>query len=739
MGGGASITYSYEKVAFETETGQKHDLDPRELEPAWWSWAAWMRPDAAADANAAASMCSSNTGPSNCGEVAAFSVITSLGMTTNNKMGEGAVTVNTRYHGDDLAQYLAARSVAGCTADDLAEGVHQLSNDRITAKFLGLGPTSPESRNSPPEELACALALWVAAGAAPVATLNLQAIYDADAWHHQLVWGAGTPEPSGVLLANSVGAMSATRLKQALGTERILKIQRSDIEPRIASMESAEAQALFAEKRWKSLDVGGEIKKLQTNKNSDATVSIPASYVAGITLCAPKGSVCANAINEAAKKHSVGAPLPAPPVEAIAAAPLALLPIQLGIGCDVNANGVFQTICTDTDLLTELGVPTERVPALCEVLATEILAHPLEKEKMAKPKWMLDADKLLGNPVEPPVPAETVSSRARTSLGTASKEPWSDRLESSRAFAEINAWLHREGAAPLKRYIDVIVPQNEDDPYRNVMERKRMAHKLLCSFYSQATPQPALKLSEVLDAVGSAMLQSMQKAKAVKPEVIFVIANKVGREHHQVRSQAYPYDVRHLGGADGDVEQDLVVEARCKEEHGGDLLGFVNVRSNNYITDLAVAPAAQGMGLAASLIRAAAQECLVRLDLEKASQEPDEEAQKSETQPVIKLHVRQYNLQARALYLKLGFKETERCFPGWYDWHGGVSMEISIEKLLNPSAPAVPSKIPSLGFLKQNGQTKSFSQGSQLHTKTKPQVAFKGAPKSKVSPAKKKK
>merc|ERR1711904_586756 len=90
--------------------------------------------------------------------------------------------------------------------------------------------------------------------------------------------------------------------------------------------------------------------------------------------------------------------------------------------------------------------------------------------------------------------------------------------------------------------------------------------------------------------------------------------------------------------------------------------------------------------------------------------------------PRIKLHVRLYNLQARALYLKLGFKETERCFPGWYDWHGGVSMEISIDRLLNASASLLPSQIPSIGFLNKKSQKNSI--GNHIHA-SKPNIVTK--------------
>jgi len=297
----------------------------------------------------------------------------------------------------------------------------------------------------------------------------------------------------------------------------------------------------------------------------------------------------------------------------------------------------------------------------------------------------------------------------------------------------------------LQQYIDTMAPLNVDDLYGTVMARKRMVHQLLCSFYTQATPQPSVNLSEVLDRVCSTMMphkgqshceKPQQKATAAKPEVVFVVTNKVGKEHHLVRSQAYPYDVRHLGGADGDVEQDMVVEARCKGDNQGcgELLGFINMRRDNYIIDLAVAPAAQGMGLGARLIREAARQCLARLDLENDDKEPDKNSEARQESPRIKLHVRLYNLQARALYLKLGFKETERCFPGWYDWHGGVSMEISIDKLLNASASPLPSQIHSMGFLNKKSQKNSTD--SHIHASkpkvvpkiVKPDIALKGAP-----------
>eukprot|EP00931_Biecheleriopsis_adriatica_P086377 TRINITY_DN61060_c0_g1_i1.p1 TRINITY_DN61060_c0_g1~~TRINITY_DN61060_c0_g1_i1.p1 ORF type:complete len:767 (+),score=93.71 TRINITY_DN61060_c0_g1_i1:40-2340(+) len=765
MGSGASVTYGYNSIDHVSGDGTKTAAAGP---PAPWSWAAWLRPDGSPDANAAYSFSSGNTGPSNCGEASAFSVISALGLGTPAAMGTGAVRVNKRdYDTEDMAKYLSSRAVAGCTADDIIQGIQTLSEGAVEARFFGLGPASEVSR-SKFHELPCTLARWIAAGGIAVATLNQQAVMDSDCWHHQLVWGAGAPETSGVLLANSVFSISAERLGRMLGADRILEIMRHDVECRIGTGDAESARTLFASTRWKDLDVAGQIKRLESNDDPNAKIQIPASYVAGITLCAPKNTPCAKEIVRLAGAHSTGAALPSPSAAAVRAAPLALLPAQLGLGCDINAHGVFALVATDCSLLAELGVPPDRVAAFTEILAMEIQSKPLEKAKSpcGNPEW----DKLLGKET---LPAETLPGRVRSSLRCEAKSSWQQRLTESRAFCEIDAWLRTHGAVALEHHVHAIVasrkvcggsssssrastgvPSSSASPslgalssgsrasspapgrgrspaagrssagspaprrrsgaspatvrsgpgkthgaksdqketesksvaaYEEAFMYKEVSRQLLLAFYSQAAPQPTADLGELLAMVGNSMAAGKVTGtiSAGQGAATFTVTNKIDSSHKCVRDQAYPYDVSHLQGGEGEIEKDLVVDARSDE---GNLLGFtvVNFGSGKYyIADVAVAPAAQGRGLGASLIREAAraslhhhqQQCAAHTDSDEASTTPA-------APPLMHLHVRLYNLTARALYLKLGFRETARCFPGWYDWHGGVAMETELQNLI---------------------------------------------------------
>ena len=49
--------------------------------------------------------------------------------------------------------------------------------------------------------------------------------------------------------------------------------------------------------------------------------------------------------------------------------------------------------------------------------------------------------------------------------------------------------------------------------------------------------------------------------------------------------------------------------------------------------------------------------------------------------PQVTLDVRWFNATARKLYLTLGFREVERIYPGYYDFHGGVKMRCALAEL----------------------------------------------------------
>ena len=47
----------------------------------------------------------------------------------------------------------------------------------------------------------------------------------------------------------------------------------------------------------------------------------------------------------------------------------------------------------------------------------------------------------------------------------------------------------------------------------------------------------------------------------------------------------------------------------------------------------------------------------------------------------VTLDVRWFNATGRKLYLALGFREVERTYPGFYDFHGGVKMRCPMAEL----------------------------------------------------------
>jgi len=218
-------------------------------------------------------------------------------------------------------------------------------------------------------------------------------------------------------------------------------------------------------------------------------------------------------------------------------------------------------------------------------------------------------------------------------------------------------------------------------------------------------PRADAALADVFDACcGAAARPPADGAAAAPAPCELVVRGVVGREHAAVRAAAYPYDVSHLGG-DDDAERDLVVEAR-ETGRGARLLGFVAFNGSS-IVDLAVDPAGQGRGLGARLVTKGAQVLLERRrqakaaadaaadagdggEAERADADDAERPEKDDDEDVVTLDVRWYNLTARKLYLLLGFRETERKYQSWYDWHGGVAMKAPLAALASGAPRARP-------------------------------------------------
>lgn len=233
------------------------------------------------------------TGASNCGETAVMTSLTALQIPED---GNGGVIVRSRdYVTRSLTQYLRSRAVAGCTGADLVAGAASLSGGRAAARFFACG-------TAPPTGLVEFLAEWIAAGAAPVVTINTQ-LDGADYWHHQAVLGVRR-ESRRITLANPVESVEEHEVARLLGSDSVLLIMPSDVRQRCPPSAEELAQLRTAPK-WAQLDVAGQVEAMMGSGDSSGDkLAIPASYIPGVTLIAPTGSEAARKLEQATSPWS---------------------------------------------------------------------------------------------------------------------------------------------------------------------------------------------------------------------------------------------------------------------------------------------------------------------------------------------------------------------------------------------------------------------------------------------------
>lgn len=194
------------------------------------------------------------------------------------------VTTRQRANSSPLTEYLLSRSVAGSTHKDLIEGLTELSNGQIYARFFHMHPERVVN-------ISRWLSFWLQHGAIPIATLNYQKCSEpiADAWHHQMIFGVG---PQGIYLTNPLECIEPNQLWPQLCSEPILLVRKEDVVSRWTS--GADLQQLMTIKdiRWCRMNVVGQVanairesRKISRSGLSNAThIKIPAAYSAGITM-----------------------------------------------------------------------------------------------------------------------------------------------------------------------------------------------------------------------------------------------------------------------------------------------------------------------------------------------------------------------------------------------------------------------------------------------------------------------
>jgi ribosomal protein S18 acetylase RimI-like enzyme len=140
------------------------------------------------------------------------------------------------------------------------------------------------------------------------------------------------------------------------------------------------------------------------------------------------------------------------------------------------------------------------------------------------------------------------------------------------------------------------------------------------------------------------------------------------QRHAAIRKVAYPYKPACCTSHGNDV-----IECVC----GDTVVGYLAM-NGDYADDLSLDPTFHGRGIAKALICAAAQQIAERSNRPGASKKG-----------MFSLDVRACNLPAISLYKSIGFVQSEKHYPPFYDWHGGYSMKADAAK--------VAAKMPS-GF-----------------------------------------
>ena len=157
---------------------------------------------------------------SNCGATTLLNVLTALNASVPTiDQAERAVRTNSRKYRVSTSEYLLARSVAGCTGDDVVAGCTAVAGEEVISRFFATHPVRDVS-------LQHWLAAWLTKGCSAVATINTQIMYGADYWHHQMAYGV---DSQGVYLTNPVERLSFDELRRGLESDSHLLIQSADV------------------------------------------------------------------------------------------------------------------------------------------------------------------------------------------------------------------------------------------------------------------------------------------------------------------------------------------------------------------------------------------------------------------------------------------------------------------------------------------------------------------------------
>lgn len=229
----------------------------------------------------------SQTGASNCGATALLNVLAALEVPVPDvDTAERAVHTNLRKHHVSVSEYLAARSVAGCTGENIVSGCTKVAGDAVESRFFAFYPPREV-------DLQKWLARWLAKGCSAVATLNTQKMYGADYWHHQMIHGVSK---KGVCLTNGIQTLGFDAIRVGLETPSVLQIMKHSALA-CAPFDADRCDELGPE--WAKLQVSEQLQKMKAGFCKEQYVYIPAAYRAGITIFAKRKTVAAQLLRKA--------------------------------------------------------------------------------------------------------------------------------------------------------------------------------------------------------------------------------------------------------------------------------------------------------------------------------------------------------------------------------------------------------------------------------------------------------
>mmetsp|Transcript_73188 Transcript_73188/g.238014 ORF Transcript_73188/g.238014 Transcript_73188/m.238014 type:complete len:259 (-) Transcript_73188:34-810(-) len=220
----------------------------------------------------------SQSGASICGATALLNVLSALKLPIPDiRDADRAVKTNARKCNVSVSEYLAARSVAGTTAEAIVEGCAVVADKALASRFFDFYPPREV-------DLQRWLAGWLAQGCSAVGTINTQRMYGADYWHHQMIHGVSS---KGVFVTNGVEVLGFREIELGLVSPSELLIRASDaLGCRPFDAEACDAMG----EAWARLGVARQLLELQSGASQEEFVRIPAAYKGGITIFAKAGT-----------------------------------------------------------------------------------------------------------------------------------------------------------------------------------------------------------------------------------------------------------------------------------------------------------------------------------------------------------------------------------------------------------------------------------------------------------------